>query len=125
VPPSAVFSEKRIRDVVKYGDAISLPMPTHSVEFGSRELILLMELVSEATEEGRYHYADESALRRMHRKAEMALGFEGGSAVGEEEESQTDPNGNPDSEELRDSEICYRGPSLDDLLGESEENNFR
>jgi len=101
-------------------------MPTHSVEFDSRELILLMELVSEALEEGRYHYPDESALRRMHRKAEAELGFKRGSAAVEEEDSQTEADRDPAGEVLRDSEIFYRGPSLVDLLGESADSeSFR
>lgn len=46
-PPSAAFSEKRIRDVVKYGDAISLLMPNHTVELGTRELTHYDERVAD------------------------------------------------------------------------------
>ncbi|AXG05665.1 hypothetical protein DU500_04005 [Haloplanus rubicundus] len=101
-------------------------MPNHTVELGTRELTLLMELVSEAIEEGRYHYPDESALRRMHRKAEAALGTGSGSAVIEESETTAETDDDLGSDELRDSEISYCGPSLDDLLGDSgESEKFR
>lgn len=100
----------------------SLLMPTHSVELDTRELILLMELTSEAIDDGRYPYAEEHTLRRMHEKAERALGFEPPSQPIEEEGSRDRANRDPDGEEPSDSEIFYRGPSLTDLLEDSDDS---
>jgi len=100
----------------------SLLMPTHSVELDTRELILLMELTSEAIDDGRYPYAEEHTLRRMHEKAERALGFEPPSQPIKEEESRDGTDRDSSGEVPSDSEIFYRGPSLTDLLEDSDDS---
>jgi hypothetical protein len=108
-------------------------MPMHTVELGTRELIVLMELTSNAIEGDRFRYPDESAAKRIHQKAEAALGFEratrltedvvdsGDNSPEESEASEEQPRGSPAS-----AEIVYRGPSLDELLGKGlSADNFR
>ena len=45
-------------------------MPMHTVELGTRELIVIMELTSRAIEGDRFRYPDKSAAKRVHQKAE-------------------------------------------------------
>jgi len=101
----------------------------HTVELGTRELIVIMELTSKAIEDDRFRYPDESAAKRIHQKAEAVLGFERASRLvedtdpteSESEASEEQSRGSPAS-----AEIVYRGPSLDDLLGEGlRSDNFR
>jgi len=96
-------------------------MPIHSVELDTRELILLMELTAEAIDDGRYPYAEEHTLRRMHEKAEGALGFERPSRSIEEEEFRAETGGDSDANDIENSEIFYRGPSLTDVLEDAED----
>jgi hypothetical protein len=111
-------------------------MPMHTIELGTRELIVLMELTSNVIEGDRFRYPDESAAKRIHQKAEAALGFERATRLAEDvvtsddesadneresEASEEQPRGSPAS-----AEIVYRGPSLDELLGEGlSTDNFR
>jgi hypothetical protein len=61
----------------------------------------------------------------MHGKAERALGFEPPSQSIEEEESQSETDRDTDVKEVEDSEIEYLGPSIDELLRECDEHDFR
>jgi len=97
-------------------------MPIHTVELGTRELIVLMELTSNAIEGDRFRYPDKSAAKRIHQKAEAALGFERATRLVEDTE--------PENEEVSEhketpgsSEIVYCGPSLKKLLGEENSTN--
>lgn len=113
--------------------ASSQVMPMHTVKLGTRELIVLMELTSNAIEGDRFRYPDESAAKRIHQKAEAALGFERATRLAEDvvtsdDDSTEEPEASKD--QLRDSpasaEIVYRGPSLDELLGKGlSAENFR
>ncbi|RCU47884.1 hypothetical protein DU504_11625 [Haloplanus salinus] len=103
-------------------------MPMHTVELGTRELIVLMELTSKAIEGDRFRYPDESAAKRLHQKAEAALGFERASRLIEDTEptQETEQKENSDDASPESHEIVYRGPSLDELLGAGlSADNFR
>lgn len=109
-------------------------MPMHTVKLGTREMIVLMELTSNAIEGDRFRYPDESATKRIHQKAEAALRFERATRLAEDVVTSDDDSAERESEASEDqprgstasAKIVYRGPSLDELLGEGlSADNFR